>query len=60
MKIYKLMVDKKPVWCMLCPLKSCAVKVEMGDCGKKKTVDVGDGWTQSGKVPDLRCLLEEV
>jgi len=60
MKIYKMLVDKKPDWCLLCPLMSCGVKIEMDNCGEKRTVDIEDGWTRTGKVPDDRCLLEEV
>jgi len=59
MKVYRLFVDKKPLWCLLCPLRGSSVKIEMPDCGSKKTVDAGDGWTQSGKAPDSRCILVE-
>lgn len=58
MKIYKIIADKKPGICLLCPIKSSSVKVDMLDCGVVKTWDAGDGWTQTGKVPDHRCLFE--
>jgi hypothetical protein len=38
---------------------ACAVKIGFGECGEKKTVDMGDGWTHGGKAPDSRCLLVE-
>lgn len=60
MKVYKMLVDKKPEWCLLCPLAGSSVKIDMPDCGSNKTVDAGDGWTQGGKAPDSRCILVEV
>lgn len=60
MKVYKMIVDKKPSWCLMCPLKSSGVKMETPDCGSMKTVNIEGGWQQSGKVPDERCLLEEL
>lgn len=60
MKVYKMIVDKRPSWCLLCPLKSCGVKIEMPECGSMKTVDIEDGWKRNGKVPDKRCVLEEL
>lgn len=59
MRIYGVIVDKRPEWCMLCPLMSCGVKIDFDACGEKKTVDIGDGWMRGGKVPDSRCLLVE-
>jgi hypothetical protein len=59
MKMYGVIVDKRPEWCLYCPLMACAVKIGFGECGEKKTVDMGDGWTHGGKAPDSRCLLVE-
>lgn len=59
MRIYGVIVDKRPEWCLYCPLRACAVKIDFSECGEKKTVDIGDGWTRGGKVPDSRCLLVE-
>lgn len=59
MKVFKLIVDKKPEWCLFCPLRGSSIKVDIPACGKSQTVDVGGGWTQGGMAPDEMCIIEE-
>lgn len=58
MKVYEMTVDKRPEWCLFCPLKASAIRLEMPSCGAEKTIKQGD-WEQGGKAPDERCLLKE-
>lgn len=58
MKIYKVIVDKKPSTCMMCPLKNSATNIEL-KCGKQYTYE-HDGWETTTWVPDDRCKFEEV
>lgn len=59
-KIYKVIADKKPMFCMECPLNNSCVKIDM-ECGEIKTVlDEGSGWKTGGKMPDNRCLIMTV
>lgn len=60
MIIHKVLVDKKPSECLLCPLKHSGVKLNL-KCGVIKTepVDKG-GWQTTHFVPDERCKFEEV
>lgn len=59
MKIYKVIVDKKPPSCLWCPLRGSSVKIDKIGCGVKKETNLGGGWVQNSRVPDERCLLEE-
>jgi len=59
-KVYEMAVDKKPDWCLLCPLRGSSIKIDMPQCGTNKTIDCGDGWERSGKVPDDRCVIKEL
>jgi hypothetical protein len=55
MKIYSVTVDKKPEWCMYCPVKLSNIQ-----CGTpKETPPDQDKWSHGGKAPDERCLLIE-
>jgi len=58
MKIYKVVADKRPECCLLCPIKSSAVKIDSLDCGKVEKRDIGDGWTSQTRIPDHRCIFE--
>lgn len=58
MKIYKVIADKKPMFCCECPLNVSGVKVDTLNCGIMQTVlDGGAAWKIGGKVPDERCLI---
>lgn len=63
MKIKKIIVDKKPKECMLCPIKNSTVRVlEDGKCGVQVTrMDKPGwpGWKSTGMEPDERCLFVE-
>jgi hypothetical protein len=59
MRIYEVIVDKKPKTCMLCPIKNSAIKVDMPYCGKWIKEDIGGGWESEHKVPDENCILKE-
>lgn len=55
MKIYNVTVDKRPEWCMYCPIRTAQLK-----CGSQKEIPPDkDGWSHGGKAPDERCLLIE-
>lgn len=58
-KVFKVIVDKKPTSCLFCPLQSSVVRIDKPQCGKVKTVDIGNGSLSCGKVPDHRCILQE-
>ena len=58
MKIYKVIADEKPEWCMLCPLARHAIGADKdGLCGKYVERDMGDGWKTGGTEPDERCVF---
>ena len=59
MKIYKVLVDKKPKGCLLCPLKNSGIKLDLR-CGKKYTRTTSDGWETTSRIPDDRCKFKEV
>lgn len=59
MKVYKMIVDKRPAHCLFCPLKCSAVKIDIPECGQMVTEDIGNGWKQGSMRPDHRCILEE-
>lgn len=56
MKILRILVDKKPEWCMSCPLFAKTG----GECGTYKTVKLPDGWETGGRAPDGRCIMKEI
>lgn len=58
MKIYKVLVDEKPVECIMCPLKNSGIKLDL-QCGKQYTYKHGN-WITTTWVPDERCKFEEV
>lgn len=51
MKIYKVLVDKKPNNCIACPLISLRL------CGKDRAVKPDSSSAYQERVPDRRCLL---
>lgn len=51
MKIYKVVVDKKPNNCIACPL------IRLKICGKDIKVQTESSGAHIEKVPDNRCLL---
>lgn len=51
MKIYKVIVDKKPTNCIACPL------IRLRLCGKDRTVKPSSSGAYVERVPDARCLL---
>ncbi|WP_238884485.1 hypothetical protein [Clostridium sp. YIM B02551] len=59
MKIYRVLVDKLPKECLLCPLKTNGIKIENLQCGKINT-QTSEEWTVGSFVPDNRCRLEEM
>ena len=60
MEVYSVTVDKKPKWCMFCPIKATSVKIKTPKCGKTiTTAPDAEGWSQGGDVPDERCILLE-
>lgn len=59
MKIKKIVADRKPVFCLECPLKCSAIKtLEKQECGKMGHITAPGGWNFGGMVPDERCLFE--
>ena len=51
MKIYKIIVDKKPTNCIVCPL------IRLRLCGKDNTVKLSSSGAYIERIPDSRCLL---
>ena len=51
MKIYKVVVDKKPDHCIICPL------VRLRLCGKERVAKPDSSGAYVEMVPDNRCLL---
>ena len=51
MEIKRLIVDKKPNNCIVCPL------MHLRSCGKQM-VDKGNGYVRYGKVKDNRCYIK--
>lgn len=51
MKIHKVIVDKKPNNCIVCPL------IRLNLCGKEVVVKPDSSGAYVDKVPDKRCLL---
>jgi hypothetical protein len=57
--VYKVIVDKRPIQCMFCPINSSGIKITHADCGKRITAEIEKGWQSTFNTPDERCLLEE-
>ena len=51
MKIYKVVADKKPNTCIICPL------MRLNQCGKDIKVQTTSSGTYTERVPDKRCLI---
>ena len=51
MKIYNVIVDKRPTNCIACPL------IRLRLCGKDKTVKPDSSGAYVERIPDKRCLL---
>lgn len=59
MKIKKIVADRKPMFCLECPLKCSAIKtLEKQECGKMGHIASPGGWSCGGMIPDERCLFE--
>lgn len=58
MKIFKVIADKRPSECLLCPLKCSTVKNDFGECGKLVKKNICGGWEEKKRVPDERCVFE--
>lgn len=59
MKIKKIIADRRPVFCLECPIKCTAIKtIEDHECGKMGHITASGGWSFGGMVPDERCLFE--
>lgn len=56
--IYKVIANKRPSECLLCPLKSSSVKINKDRCGKKIKTNLPGGWLEEKTVPDERCVFE--
>jgi hypothetical protein len=59
MEIFKVIVDKKPIQCLFCPILASCVKLTHRPCGKEISAEIEKGWISTFKAPDERCLLEE-
>ena len=55
--VYKVIADKNPSECLLCPLKSLTVKISNDRCGMGIKNNLPGGWVEK-TVPDERCLFE--
>ena len=51
MKIYKVVVDRKPNNCTICPLMRLKI------CGKDRVVKPSSSGAYMERVPDCRCLI---
>ena len=51
MKIYKVVVDKKPTNCIMCPL------MRLNQCGKDIKVQTTSSGAYMERVPDKKCLI---
>ena len=51
MKIYKVVVDKKPTNCIMCPL------MRLNQCGKDIKVQTTSSGAYMERVPDGNCLI---
>ena len=55
--VYKVVSDKKPSECLLCPFKMTGIKVDKGNCGKRIKTNLPGGWVEEKTVPDERCVF---
>ena len=53
MRYIKVIVDKKPTYCIACALSTLHI------CGKENIVQPTSGAAYVEKIPDCRCLLRE-
>lgn len=44
--IYKVVADKRPAECLLCPLKHSGIKTDMQECGKRVKTNLPGGWIE--------------
>ena len=51
MKIYKVVADKKPTNCIMCPL------MRLNQCGKDVKVQTTSSGAYVERVPDGNCLI---
>ena len=51
MKIYKVVVDKKPTNCIACPL------IRLRLCGKDRVAKPSSSGAYVERIPDKNCLL---
>ena len=52
MKIYKIIADSRPEYCLICPIfKGC-------NKGVNTTKDLGNGWKTGGLTPGPDCPIE--
>ena len=56
--VYKVISDKRPSECLLCPFKMPGIKVDKGNCGKRIKTNLPGGWIEEKTVPDERCVFE--
>lgn len=52
MKIYKMITDRKPNNCIVCPL------MRLNQCGKDIKVQTTSSGAYMERVPDNRCLIK--
>ena len=57
MKVYKMIVDKRPAHCLFLPFKMFGCKIDIPECGQMVTEDIGNGWKQGSMRPDHRCIF---
>lgn len=61
MKVFSMIVDKKPSECVGCPLNVGGIQLMHDECGKRVTVqNAVRGWKESKRVPDERCMIHEI
>lgn len=57
MKIHKIIVDKKPSFCIMCIMN---MKTSTKECGKIIKTDNGTEWLSYQRCPDDRCILMNI
>lgn len=57
MKIHKIIVDKKPKCCIMCMMNT---KTSLKECGEIKSRENRNGWVESQRCPDDRCMLMNI
>jgi hypothetical protein len=53
MKVYKIIANKRPSNCLVCPI----ARQQKGKCGKT-VKESNNGLVTQYKVPDNRCIIE--